>query len=254
MIYKYRSFNTRYAYDVFTRSELYFAKPSEFNDPFESKPMISGLDTLNKRQEYVNNYIKREFADVKYKDKQVLKKTLLIRLANLDLITNDMHALLDKYGIFSSSEKWDQCLMWSHYSDSHKGFCVGFDFDKEFDHDMGVAHKVKYSMYYPEFTPEILIRDSDGNNEKLLETTLATKSDEWSYEKEVRYIKLAREGGNGIYKFDKKKTKELIIGACVTPVNKNEIINIVAKHMPWVTIYQAMISSSKYELFRKPIS
>ena len=253
MIYKYRSFNTQYKYDVFTRSELYFAKPSEFNDPFESKPMISGLDTLKKRQEYVTNYIKREFPSVKYKDRQALNKKLLIRLANLDLITNNMHTLLDNYGIFSSSEKWDQCLMWSHYSDSHKGFCIGFDFDEEFDHDMGGAHKVKYSKYYPELTPEIFNSDSDGSNEKLFETTLATKSNDWSYEKEVRYIKLAREGGNGAYKFCETKVKEVIIGANATPSAKNEIIDIITKHMPWVNIYQAMISTSKYEIYRQEI-
>ena len=253
MIYKYRSFQSVYKYDVFTRSELYFANPSEFNDPFESKPRIVGLDTLKERQEHVDNHIKREQSHLKYKDRKELKKKLLIRLSDLELVTNDLHELLCEYGIFSSAESWSQCLMWSHYADSHKGFCIGFEFDKEFDSDMGMAHKVKYKENYPIISPEIFNQNNESNNEKLVEATVATKSDEWSYEKEIRYVKLGRDGGNGIHSFDKKKTKELIIGACSTPNNKNEIINIVTKHMPWVDIYQATISTSKYELNRNII-
>lgn len=254
MIYKYRSFETPYKYDVFTRSELYFAKPSEFNDPFESKPRIVGLDTLKERQEHVDNFIKRELGVLKYKEKNALKKRLLLRLSNLELVTRDIHELLCEYGVFSSSENWNQCLMWSHYSDSHKGFCIGFEFDEEFDDDMGLAHKVKYEKNYPELCPEIFNQKTQGKNEKLVEATIGTKSSEWSYEKEIRYIKLAREGGNGIYNIKPNKVIELIIGACTTENDKNEIINIVTKHMPWVNIYQAIISSSKYELNRKPIS
>ena len=254
MIYKYRSFESIYKYDVFTQSELYFASPSEFNDPFESKPKVVGLDTLKERQEHVESYIKRDLPNLKHKEKKDLKKKLLIRLSNLELVTNDLHEMLSKYGVFSSAENWNQILMWSHYSDSHKGFCIGFEFDDIFDRDMGMAHNVKYKNNYPKLSPLLLNRDITGNNEKLVETTIATKSSEWSYEREVRYIKLSREGGNGIYKFNGEKVKELILGASATKNNKNKLIDIVKIHMPWVDVYQATISPTKYELHRELIS
>ena len=254
MIYKYRSFDSPHKYDIFTRSELYFARPSQFNDPFESKPRMVGLSTLKERQSFVNSYIARELSDKKYKERQALKKQFLIRLSDQELVKKDIHELLDTYGIFSTAKKWDQCLMWSHYSDSHKGFCIGFEFDKIFDDDMGMPFEVKYAEGYPEVEPELFERGRDGNNEKLLETTVATKSFEWSYEEEVRYIKLARSGVSVIYKFQEQKVKELIIGACTSPVNKSELIKVVTKYMPWVNIYQAMLSSSKYELYKEPIS
>ncbi len=90
--------------------------------------------------------------------------------------------------------------------------------------------------------------------EELLVLSLATKSTEWSYEEEVRYIKLAREGGSRIYKFNEKKVKEVIIGACASNYYRGELIEIVGKHMPWVNIYQAKLSKSKYELYREPIN
>jgi hypothetical protein len=253
MIYKYRSFETSYKYDIFTKSEVYFAKPSEFNDPFESRPQIAGFESLKERRDYIDNYVKRELGNLKYKDRIALKKALLIRLADREIITNDIHKLLGKYGIFSSSEKWDQCLMWSHYSDGHKGFCVGFDFDSDFDDDMGMGHKVVYATKYPRISPEIFDRDTPGNDRKLVEVTIATKSTEWFYEQEIRYVKRAMEGGSGIYKFCNEKVKEVIIGACVTPENKREITDIITMYMPWVIVYQAIVSTSKYELSREPI-
>lgn len=253
MIYKYRSFDTLYKYDVFTRAELYFARPSEFNDPFESKPQLVGFETLKERQEYVKSYINRNFSGKKYKEKQALKKQFLIRLSNIELVKKDIHKLLDTYGIFSAAKKWSQNLMWSHYSDSHEGFCIGFDFDREFDHDMGMAHEVKYAKDYPKIGPELFIKARENNNEKLLEATLATKSIDWSYEEEVRYIKLAREGGSGVYSFDKKRLKEVIIGALTSPENRRDIIEVTMQNMPWVCIYQAKLSEAKYELYRESI-
>jgi len=254
MFYKYRSFDSAYKYSVFERAELYFPKPSEFNDPFESKPNIVGLDTLQKRQKYVDSYIKHEQNGLRYKEKQALKRQLLTRLSNQDLIGRDIHKQLDLYGIFCTSKKWNHILMWSHYSESHKGFCMGFNFESEFDHDLGTARKVRYADKYPEFNPKLFSLDSSKELEELLVLSLATKSSEWSYEEEVRYIKPAREGGSRIYKFNEKKVQEVIVGACASDHCRGELIEIVEKHMPWVNIYQAKLSKSKYELYREPIN
>ncbi len=143
--------------------------------------------------------------------------------------------------------------MWSHYTKSHKGFCLGFEFDKEFDYDMGMAHKVKYSKTYPELSPAIFINDSKESDMLLLEATLATKSEEWAYESEIRYIKMAPEGGFGIYNYESHKLKELIIGSCAQLSDKREIINIVSQYMPWVDIYQASTSSSEFRLCREKL-
>ncbi|MBL7103181.1 MAG: DUF2971 domain-containing protein [Bacteroidales bacterium] len=33
----------------------------------------------------------------------------------------------DHYGILSLSAKWDNILIWGHYAEKHKGFCIGFN-------------------------------------------------------------------------------------------------------------------------------
>jgi len=247
MIYKYFSF------DPFIKYELYFSSPSQFNDPFESKPVITGLSTLKERQAYVDSYLDREYSHLTYKKRKDLRKSLLIRLFDLETVKNDVHDRINNYGVFCSSEKWSQCLMWSHYTKSHKGFCLGFEFDKEFDSDMGEAHKINYSKTYPELSPEIFINNSRERNLLLLEATLATKSNEWQYESEIRYIKMASEGGYGTYKFDRNKLKEVTIGANAKLSDKKELTDIISQHTPWIDVYQARTSPTEYKLHREKL-
>jgi len=34
-----------------------------------------------------------------------------------------------KIGIFSLSKKYDDELLWAHYANSHKGFCIEYDLE-----------------------------------------------------------------------------------------------------------------------------
>lgn len=67
-------------------------------------------------------------------------------------------------------------LMWAHYADGHKGFCVEYDFSSEFRKQMISLNRVHYDTV-------------DLSKEKLSITeAFATKSKEWKYENEVRLI------------------------------------------------------------------
>ncbi|MBT2620300.1 DUF2971 domain-containing protein [Chryseobacterium sp. ISL-6] len=41
------------------------------------------------------------------------------------------------FGIYSLTTKNSNLLMWSHYGNSHKGFCIGFNTEKLFKLVMG---------------------------------------------------------------------------------------------------------------------
>ena len=41
--FKYRGFDSPYAEAMLTRGEVYFAPPSELNDPFELRPHLSNV-------------------------------------------------------------------------------------------------------------------------------------------------------------------------------------------------------------------
>jgi hypothetical protein len=77
---------------------------------------------------------------------------------------------------------WDNLLLWSHYGDSHKGVCLGFDIPegepgKNYDTDV---------LYQPSVLPKPE-RQEDVNID-LAVRLLHTKHESWSYEQEVRMV------------------------------------------------------------------
>lgn len=79
-------------------------------------------------------------------------------------------------GILCLSGKWDNVLMWSHYTDEHKGFVIEFASSDPFFGP--TVSKVKYSQERP-----LLGNRSDGWNDPAL---FETKSKDWEYEDEYR--------------------------------------------------------------------
>ena len=136
IVYKYRDWSNPKHKRVLTNNELYLAPPSEFNDPFDCRiaPNFKLLDTKEKIQRYVDEATIRHF-DTLTKENRDLRfemKRIEDRLTNnIDEVQKDHEEQLFKtqdtyYGILPLSCRWNSILMWSHYANSHKGYCVGF--------------------------------------------------------------------------------------------------------------------------------
>ncbi len=106
------------------------------------------------------------------------------------------------YRVFCSSKEYDNPLLWAHYANSHKGFCVGYEknsiaevSDKLFDIDY------KNEMYS--------INEYD---ERTFDKLLSTKSVDWVIEKECRAIYELKNNDvlhlNAEVYFDKEKSSD----------------------------------------------
>lgn len=82
------------------------------------------------------------------------------------------------------SEENDNMLMWSHYADSHKGFCL--EFDTNYD-PFTKMFPVTYSEDIPEIDANKIINNSD-NNLETIKVNLLHKYIDWEYEKEWRVL------------------------------------------------------------------
>ncbi len=132
--------------------KLVLLNPAKFNDPFDSKLNLRHNDT-----------------------EQALEKNTDPRLE--DVFKN--------YRMFCFSEVWNSLLMWAHYARSHKGICVKLSVDSSaLPRENDVLESVRYTTHYP----EILRRDIKVGDDVALKTLLLTKSIDWFYEKEWRYI------------------------------------------------------------------
>lgn len=84
-------------------------------------------------------------------------------------------------------------LMWSHYADSHKGFCIEYDFSQ-------MQELLPFPIFYSDERPLVPWKAALNNcPENISEATAAlmlgllTKDDAWSYENEWRILSAATE-------------------------------------------------------------
>lgn len=105
---------------------------------------------------------------------------------NFAKYARNIEKLFDQYIFYCVSATPSSNLMWSHYSNSHHGYCI------EWDSKYINAEKVSYEDKLPTFPfLEIVKIDFGLSNSQqageLLWEAMKIKQKEWSYEKEYRY-------------------------------------------------------------------
>lgn len=117
--------------------------------------------------------------------------------------------------ILCFSRNWDNLLLWSHYGDSHKGICLGFDISEG---EPGPNYDTNV-LYQPNL---LQIRRLEDANPDLADRLLRTKHESWSYEQEVRMFAEISDppDAKNLYWFEfgpHLVLKEVIIGAQCCP-------------------------------------
>ncbi|KAA3633652.1 MAG: DUF2971 domain-containing protein [Calditrichaeota bacterium] len=192
-LYKYRNWENDYNKIELLDSELYFTSALNFNDPFECKIPLNYED---ESEEYIRKSIAYH---IKERDKNISDADLHKEVdywynkknwSNPDNIEL-MLAKLNSIGLYSLSSTYDNILMWSHYANSHRGFCISYDIKKlrqffeteYFDNYNNLVNlvEVKYYEEFPNFLP------SDLNSQQYYELPISSKAIDWEYEGEYRF-------------------------------------------------------------------
>jgi hypothetical protein len=247
-LYKYRSWEDNYHRRIITHQEIYFAQPSSFNDPFDGNipirwDLLPYEDCFQKNLELVQMLQKDEPLHLQ---KLVAKRiTDSKQLWHPDTIKRESPQDIEKWdriiGLLSLSEKRDDILMWSHYSNFHKGFVVGFHTNSLLNHyDFDFIGKIKYQEDYP------LISGHNDTDERF-KKKFFTKSSAWSYENEWRLSK--NHITNRIIKLKKESFAEIVIGCQMGQSEKTKIIKeIRASFGNNIKILEAKKSEENFKL------
>lgn len=174
-LYKYQSYNCHSIENLIKR-QIYFPKPLELNDPFDCNVQFNFSLTTEEEFKSVCNKFDLPYsgnpADIDDLAKRIMEKKL---------------QEFKKMGVacFSQSctNKPENILLWSHYADGHKGFCL--EFDTTFYPFQGLEINIQgvhYKKEYPSTRSALAIF---GN---IWIDPLITKSSEWAYEREWRLI------------------------------------------------------------------
>lgn len=236
-----------YAKQLFLEGYLHHSLPEKFNDPFEVKPSYDLPTDPLEFQKLIDYFLKLESPEKG--SEQSYEEGVLLYANDPELmrqvIVEEFRKAYAKRTLCCFTSQKDiehphEILLWSHYADGCKGFCVEFDATKS---PIDGAYKINYKEEYPKAVlpaPKNL-----WNNVPYL-----TKSNHWDYEEEFRLINHNNETifleDNGI--------KNVFLGAelCENEKmlgNKNRIIALI-KEGPFnqAGIWKTKISDSSYSL------
>lgn len=97
--------------------------------------------------------------------------------------------IIDKIKICSLSSEYDNFLMWSHYSNKHRGICIAYDISKIRKYNKTILKKVIYSKKIQIYKPyNHIFENSILNEENNFISLFYLKHENWKYEKEYRII------------------------------------------------------------------
>ena len=147
-------------------------------------------------------------------------------------------------------------LMWSHYAEGHKGFCIEYDFSNGLKElESGLILPVIYSEERVKYPWSVLFVDNKDNEAndlvgayaKIL--TLVSKDEMWNYEKEWRIIVPGHVGGKNI---KMPQISCIYLGALCSDKDCKTIIEI-AKEIR-VPVKKMVVGRSKYSLHAQEIN
>jgi hypothetical protein len=184
-LYKYQPLTIESLTNLKNR-QIWFSKPKRFNDPYDCAVRVLKDEINDEEMEKILQQAKTEMPNIKtfdqYKNasnesKKSFNKRTLETISNLS--ETQKTKMLNERGVACFSELKDNVLMWSHYAQGHKGFCLEFDISFEL---FRKAFPVQYSKMIPKIRPaSIILEDSEP-----LMPMITTKADYWAYEKEWR--------------------------------------------------------------------
>lgn len=179
--YKYREFKETHC-SFASKKELYFSSPDGFNDPFDA------------------NLCPHEFANEVEFNGYFTKRDMFGQFRAF------WKSDIMRRGIFCVSTRCDIMTMWSHYADSHRGFCIGFRSDffshinfksvecarkgANFFGEVRYMEDHPYKDLYDDYDPN-LVGDFAGHfasSVAFARAALLSKHKSWCYEKEYRAV------------------------------------------------------------------
>lgn len=247
----------------------YLSSPLDFNDPYDCSFSVSITSMVLKDfNENLPHLIEQSGGQIHFQDKELdeiiksndtflalienalkkdghpledapkMKKSILDFLDNLSMEKQEplLKIIKDSLRICCFCEIPNSNLMWSHYADYHKGFCIEYSTKSLFKNEIvrKFLHPVYYSNQRTNASNHIFNSLKGETNVFIGVIASILKSPEWMYEKEWRFV--APFGiANGSPSFSFCQPNRIILGTRVDPSAESTISEIAKnKHIPLI--------------------
>lgn len=239
--------------DILVNNKIYYSQPRYFNDPFELDAIVLRLSE-NER----NKILERTVDDLVrsgaiYKDLD--NKEIITVGSEEDFVESEIEYhnritnLFHRCGFISLSRYNDTTLMWSHYSDAHRGVCLRFKcIEDNFYSQNGLGRVVEVSYRDEILTEEINILPV---NHAVFEK-ISRKATCWEYEQEFRIFKVPtnRKADDtfGNHVFNSSLVDRVYLGLKTTDEDKQKIIKIIQSAKHQIDLFQAVKSKKELKI------
>lgn len=280
-LYKFRTYGRRLAdgktddndkREVFNllSGRIRFSRLADFNDPFEGRPhAIPAFEDPGKQREAILKYSFQFYREQGIPPGKARKQAEAIVRGRtqqelVDLAGERVIETSHSDGIYicclSDHAALSTPLIWSHYSDRHRGVAIHFSTQHA---PFSFANIVEYSESYPEVIVPRIHQDPWEHVKRIF----LTKSTLWSYEHEFRIMRVdwpspgrdpkaatLRVGWEGTTALaERESVVGITLGAMMEEKDKRDLIAQVKAEFPHLEIWQASLHQKKYEIVRKRI-
>ncbi|MCG6270634.1 DUF2971 domain-containing protein [Vibrio vulnificus] len=276
-LYRFFPYNA-HDLDALANNYLWFSSYSDFNDPFEDlfvqnalqadlgeydqSKVIAMYKALHKGDipsEQVNQALTELIVKNELREhyEQHMKNAVAMTQKELSAHINDTKACcLVSDNIDENELALENKLMWSHYGNGMRGFCVEYDYS-ELVYSLSVASQQNVGLCPMEY--QVLQKNSfidlfigtaerDGSS-KNLGSLVATKSVEWAYENEFRLI--LKSTGNVNY-FNPAAIKSITYGEKMPESKLVTLLSVLNGNVGIeCDVYKAYIDVESFQIKRK---
>lgn len=197
ILFKYQAFTPDALSNLACR-QVWFSRPSKFNDPFDCAIRIDRGPIPDSDYQRLYEFGRQESSNTAEFEAiyspSAAKNLVFRKDVQAGLVAEfekQKLAMRNERGVCCFSACNDNILMWSHYADSHNGFCLGFKTDSE---PFSEALRVKYKCDVPAVNPIPFVLDDDEN---AFLAMILTKSRCWRYEEEWRLFHMEADTAYG---------------------------------------------------------
>lgn len=234
---------------LFLECKIFHNLTEGFNDPFEGKPHYS-IDIVKRDAKIIYDHfieLARNHGQGELEAERFAKFQIQDPHQVTETIRNAINKSFEQIRICCYSTNKENLLLWAHYANSHKGFCVEFDGSSL---PAKMAMKVEYSNKYPSVEYPV------PSDERAYRLAL-TKAKVWEYENEYRSIfipssDILDHDGESL-SFSSDAITNVYIGACMPEKEERELKKIIYRMESQPSMWKAELSSSSYQLKFKKI-
>jgi hypothetical protein len=239
----YEKFNADHLATTLRDNIIHCSNPANLNDPWDCKPAfdphsLDDPEVLEREIEWRQKHPAKNLGAEQMRKRPQARVDFMLRES--ESVVN----MLAKRRIYCLTPVPDSILMWSHYTDNHRGICLEFNVANVL---FSKACEVMYREDYPRWVP----CDIDDKRGRVMELIL-TKAADWLYEKEYRLISIDDPAYSSFlqlhgdyFRLPNGALKSLIMGC---EADQKTIGAVVKKWAPSLPIKRAMRLPNRYKL------